>query len=420
VTTDTVAVSGIAAGGDGVGRLDDGRAVFMPRTARGERVRLRAGSLRVHRHFARAEVAEIVEPAAARITPVCPHYAGDRCSGCQLQHVSYEAQLDAKRTIVGDALRRIGKLSVADPEITGATEHWRYRTTIDLAVKQRSGRPPIIGFHPYDRPGTVFPLVECHVADGRVMDLWRALEVRLHLLPHRLERLTLRLDRDGARHVIAQSAGEPWRTAAQLRAELSDDASVVCWWRPVDGAPRVVAGPATGFPPTAFEEVNPEMGPVVRRWAVDGLGDIRGVPSWDLYAGIGDTTLLLAEHGARVVSVDADEKASAWARRRADLAAFGPQVRCVAGRAEDVLPSLPAPRAVVATPPRSGLHWDVVLRLGGDPVPRFAYISGDPSTLARDLHRLSVNYQVRSVRAFDVFPQTAHVVTVVHLEADAA
>jgi 23S rRNA (uracil1939-C5)-methyltransferase len=413
-----VAVSGIAAGGDGVGRLIDGRAVFVPRTAPGERVTLRAGSLRMHRTFARGEAAEIVEPAAARVSPSCPHYGADHCGGCQLQHLSYEAQLQAKRTIVGDALRRIGKLDVPDPEIRAAGEQWRYRTKITLAVR----RGPVAGFHPYDRPDRVFPLVDCLIADARLMSLWRQLQPHLRLLPGGATRLTLRLDREATRHLVVESAGEPWagRTAEQLRATLNGeegDGEVVCWWQPVDGAPRVVAGPATGFPATAFEQVNPAMGSAARFWAVEGLGDVRGKVAWDLYGGIGDTALLLAERGARVVSVDADEKAVAWARGRSDLASFGDQVRCIAGRAEDVFSGLPEPQVVVVNPPRSGLHWDVALRLTGDPVSSLAYVSRDPATLARDLQRLSVNYQIRAVQAFDLAPQTAHVETVVHLEA---
>jgi 23S rRNA (uracil1939-C5)-methyltransferase len=420
MTIETVAVSGIAAGGDGVGRLGDGRAVFVPRTAPGERVRLRAGSLRMHRHFARGEADEIVEPAAARVTPRCPHYVADHCGDCQLQHLSYEAQLEAKRTIIGDALRRIGKLTVADPVVVAASEPWRYRTTIALTVRRGPGSSRVIGFAPYHRPGAVFPLVDCHVADSRLMSLWRGLQAHLELLPERLTGLILRLDRGGARHVIAQSAGEPWRTAAELRSALSDAGSVVCWWQPVSGAARVVAGPATGFPAAAFEDENPAMWRAARRWAVDGLGDLAGMQAWDLYGGSGDTALLLAERGAQVVSLDADEKAIAWARDRADLAAFGPQVRCIAGRAEDLLPSLPEPQVVVVSPPQSGLHWDVVLRLMGDPVARVVYLSRDPATLARDLHRLEVNYRIRALQGFDSYPQTARVGVVVQLEAAAA
>jgi 23S rRNA (uracil1939-C5)-methyltransferase len=245
------------------------------------------------------------------------------------------------------------------------------------------------------------------------MSLWRELRQRLELLPDKVTHLTLRLDREGRRHVIAESAGEPWLAAPTLRAALPDGEGVVCWWQPVDGAARVMAGPGTGFPATAFEQINPEMGVIARRWAVEQLGDVRGAVIWDLYGGIGDTAVELAERGAQVVSVDADEQAIDWARRRETPH----PVRFIAGRAEEVLATLPEPSAVVVKPPRGGLHWNVTLRLTGDPVGRLAYISCDPATLARDLHRLGANYRVTAVRAFDLFPQTAHVETVAMLEA---
>jgi len=420
--SDLIAITGIAAGGDGVGRLPDGRAVFVPRTAPGDRVRVRDVKLR--KHFAHATLHEVVTPSGGRVTAPCGHYQHDHCGGCQLQHLSYDAQLAAKRAIVGDALRRIGKIDVADPDIVEAVDEWRYKAKIALALKSvgRSdpkglpdGRGRTVGLHPYDRPGSVFPLLDCHITDFRLMALWRELKRHLDLLPPRCTRLTLRLDREGRRHVLAESPGEPWRDAERLRTALAEGEQVVCWWQPAEGAARVVAGPETGYPPTAFEQVNPEMGTLARRWAVEQLGDLRGCTVWDLYGGIGDTAWLLAGRAAQVVSVDVDEKAIAWARGRG--VGDGHAVRFIAAKAEDVLPSLPEPHAVVCNPPPGGLHWDVTLRLTGQPVPRLAYISCDPATLARDLHRLSVNYRLVAVRAFDLVPQTAHVETVAVLEA---
>src|SRR5207245_4827561 len=152
-----------------VGRLADGRAVFVARTAPGERVRLREG-MKLHKRFARGELDEVVAPGATRVTPPCPHYVQDHCGGCQLQHLSYESQLAAKRTIVGDALRRVGKLDIEDPEIVEAVEEWRYRGKISLAVKSvaRSDRRTV-GLHPFDRPGSVVALLDCHITYFRPM-----------------------------------------------------------------------------------------------------------------------------------------------------------------------------------------------------------------------------------------------------------
>lgn len=411
--SELVTITSIAGGGDGVGRLGDGRAIFVPRTAPGEQVRL--GAVEKRKNFARGAIDEIVSAGPARIVPACRHYVDDDCGGCQLQHLAYDAQLAAKRSIVGEALRRIGKLDLPDPEIVEAAEEWRYRAKITLAVKAgRDGHGITAGFHPQDRPNAVFALHDCHIADVRLMALWRGVVTHLDLLPNRPAHITLRLDREGNRHLVVESSGEPWLKADEMRKALpAGDGEVICWWQPTEGAARVMAGPATGFPATAFEQVNPEMGGLARAWAVQQLGPLTDQLAWDLYGGIGDTAIALAGAGASVVSVDADEKAVTWARTRPGVE----RIRFIAGKTEDVLPTLEdPPAAVVLNPPRAGLHWDVTLRLTGEPVPRLVYISCDPATLARDLARLSTNYRVTKVKAFDLFPQTAHVETVAVLE----
>ncbi|MFL5607049.1 MAG: TRAM domain-containing protein, partial [Gemmatimonadaceae bacterium] len=101
-TVARVEIASVAAGGDGVGRTD-GMVVFVPRTAPADvaRVRFTAG-----RRFARGVLESLEVPSPARIDPPCPHYIRDRCGGCQIQHINYEAQLAAKAQIIGDALRR--------------------------------------------------------------------------------------------------------------------------------------------------------------------------------------------------------------------------------------------------------------------------------------------------------------------------
>src|SRR5690606_19085864 len=97
----------LAAGGDGVGRVDDGRTLFVPRTAPGDLVELT--DIRLHRRFARARLGRLLEASPDRVEPRCPHYVADECGGCQLQHLAPAAQGDARRAFVGDALRRIAK-----------------------------------------------------------------------------------------------------------------------------------------------------------------------------------------------------------------------------------------------------------------------------------------------------------------------
>jgi 23S rRNA (uracil1939-C5)-methyltransferase len=110
-----VRIDRLAAGGDGVGRLPDGKTVFVPRTAPGDLIELTG--IRDHKRFARARPGRLLEPSGHRTEPRCPHYVRDECGGCQLQHISYEAQLEARRSFVGEAIRRLGKRDVSDPSI---------------------------------------------------------------------------------------------------------------------------------------------------------------------------------------------------------------------------------------------------------------------------------------------------------------
>lgn len=408
----------IAGGGDGVGTLEDGRTVFVPRTAPGDLVRL--GHLRLSKTYARAVVQELVEPSADRVEPACPHYTRDACGGCQLQHLSMAAQLAAKQAMIGEALRRIAKLEVEDPEVEPAAEAWGYRNKVTLAV---AAGGKVIGFHREGRPGDLFDMQRCHIADPALMELWAGVRAHRSLLPAALLQLVLRLDREGGRHLIARVEGQAaWNGARELHAALvGRGLEVVLWWEPEGGAPRAVAGSGEAYPAAVFEQVHPAMGDRVRHWALDALGDMAGLRAWDLYAGVGETTRLLAERGARVESVELDARAVREAERR------GPEggVRRRVGRAEEVAGSLSAAEVVVTNPPRTGMDARVIDAIARAAPARVAYISCDPATLARDLARLMAQGRegwrprIAALCGFDLFPQTAHVETVVLLEGGA-
>ena len=181
------------------------------------------------------------------------------------------------------------------------------------------------------------------------------------------------------------------------------------WYQPEGGAPRAIAGGGEAFPATVFEQVNPEMGDQVRSFAVDQLGNVAGRRVWDLYSGIGETTLQLIRLGATVESVELDRRAVAEAEAR------GPAARRHVGRVEDVLRELHRPDMVIVNPPRTGMDARVTADLSRLAPQRVVYISCDPATLARDLQRMD-RLRLASVQAFDLFPQTSHVETVAVLE----
>lgn len=404
----TVAIRGIAAGGDGVGTLPDGRTVFMPRTAPGDRVTVR--DLRLHARFARAEVARLVEAGPDRVEPPCPHYVADRCGGCQLMHLSLGGQHAAKRRIVGDALRRIGKLAIDDPPLVAAPASLGYRSKVTLTV--RGGR---IGFHRLGEAGRVFEVERCLLLEASLAALHERVRQARALLPPDVEQLVLRRDAEGGRHVIVRGGERAWDGGSELARAAGD--GVVVWWHPSHGAARAVAGSDEPWPATVFEQVNPVVGAMVRELAVnESVGHeaaLEGSPvGWDLYAGIGETTAMLTQRGIAVTSVERDPRAVELAIRRGP---DGP-VR-LAGDVADRLARLPRPSLVLVNPPRAGMAEPVTAALARSGASRLVYVSCDPGTLARDLRRLGPRFRLTRLTAFDQFPQTAHLECVATLES---
>jgi 23S rRNA (uracil1939-C5)-methyltransferase len=407
-----VTIERIAAGGDGVGRLADGMTVFVPRTAPGDEVDLEIVDRKPR--FARARVRQRSASGAERVEPPCPHYREDACGGCQLQHLAPAAQLEAKRRIVGDALRRIARREVDDPAIVPAPEAWRYRTRATLAARQ--GR---VGFHRFDDPGHVFDLKDCPITREGVMHLWGRVRGQMRALPDSLSGVTLRQDRDGGLHLMVETPDQTAWDATPLMEALGEPRCSI-WWRPGRGAARVVAGEERGFPVVAFEQVYPEFGERIRRDAVDALGNVDGEVVWDLYGGVGDTAELLAQRGARAWTVDADRRAVEWGRDRQQVGAGTGTVERIAGRVEESLHRLPRPAAAVVNPPRGGIAKAVAAALdqwaAGLREARVSYVSCDPATLARDLARMP-SLRLATLTAYDLFPQTSHVEMLAVLEA---
>ncbi|MBI4542653.1 MAG: class I SAM-dependent RNA methyltransferase [Gemmatimonadetes bacterium] len=410
-----------------MGHLADGRTVFVPRTAPGDRVLLTA--IRRRRRHAHAAVAEVLVPAAGRAAPPCVHFVREQCGGCQWQHLSAEVQAAAKRRIVGDALRRLAGLDLADPELVPSPRRLGYRATITLSVRH-TGAAPVVGFHAADEAGMVFPLDRCEIAREEINALWRALQPATRHLPSgRDVRLKLRVAPDGALHLIVGGGeggeGGVWSSAEPLAAAAAAAGlQATVWWQPRGAVARRMAGPPADPGAMAFEQVNAEVAALLREAVIEAAEAVRrsdgqAVRVLDLYAGAGDTALPLAERGYDVAMVEMDLRAVRRAHERAK--AKGLQLRCIAARVEDRLTKLLPADVVIVNPPRTGLSSQVADRLAAGPPVRLIYVSCNPATLARDLKRLHLaTAAIVAVRAYDMFPQTSHVETLVVAEPEPA
>lgn len=399
-----VEIERIAAGGDGVGRWPDGRVVFVPRTAPGDKARVRIVLARTR--FLKGRLVELVDSSGDRVDPVCRHYTQDDCGGCRLMHLSGPSQLAAKSAMVGDAMRRIGKFDLPDPPVEPSPASLGYRRKITLS---RVGLGKF-GFHRSGEPGSVMSLEHCHLAAPRVAAMWDALRGRLDGLPATADRLVLREDGAGGLHLIHLGVPASWNGDEGVhRAFARAGLAVTEWAVGRDGSTRQIAGPEPAVAGLAFEQVNPEVARAIRSHAVGALGEVTGVHVWDLYAGIGDTAAMLAGRGARVSAV---ESVAAAVESAPEL----DRVRWYRGKAEQVAARLDPPEMVVANPPRTGMAGELTAVLVDSGAARLAYVSCDPATMARDCRRLASAYGVVELRAWDMFPQTAHVECLTVLE----
>jgi 23S rRNA (uracil1939-C5)-methyltransferase len=414
----TVQIRALSSDGAGVGNLADGRVVFVPRTAPGDEVRVRITDGKPR--WARGQLRGLLVPSPDRVSPSCPYY--EECGGCTLQHIAYEQQLHWKGDTVREALKRISHVDIALPAVVPSPNERNYRSRVTFTLVRLAGGRVVAGFHHLGVPHRIVDVEEgCILPEPAVASIWTGLrrawgEGARRLPAGRKLRLTLRAVDEGVILVVEGGRG-PGRPDILLREV---EGLVAVWAVGPKGGGKLLAGLThvhdtrlgetlrTG--PTTFLQVNRVAGEALHRWVVEQGAVTPGDKVVDAYCGVGLYGRDLARLGAHVLGIERDSKAAGAASRDS------PERFTVwAGAVEDrMAEALPAD-LVVLNPPRIGIDAEVTETLLAAGPPRLIYVSCAPATLARDVGRLSSSYEVVDVRAFDLFPQTAHVEVVVVL-----
>jgi 23S rRNA (uracil1939-C5)-methyltransferase len=417
-------------GGEGLSHAE-GNTVFVPYVLPGEEVR---ASVRARKKkLIQANLLEVLKPARQRIAARCPHFG--TCGGCHYQHIQIDEQVRLKKAILRETLSRLGGVEwrgeiqehTADPLAYRNRAQWTFRDAM----------PRAFGYF-LPESTHILPIDECAVLSPALATAFGQLQemARSNSLPAGV--LEIEAFADGEDEKIALNvAFERFSAAAealvgQFRAAIPALESLLLLDQSKDrfelDGPGYLLQRAGGFTyrvnHLSFFQVNRFLIEDLLQTVVAGAN---GGYALDLYAGVGFFTLPLAKTFRKVVSVDANLSATRDLRNNAEKA--GVQVISENDHAEEFLKkSQETPDFVVLDPPRAGLGAQAAARLANLGTPEIAYLSCDPSTLARDLAALMATgrkpttepeaahrYEITEAHLFDLFPQTFHIETLLKL-----
>ena len=393
-----VTLATLTYGGDAIGRLEDGRAVFVPLGLPGERVRLRL--MEEKRGLARGEIIEILQASPERIPPRCKHFG--QCGGCHYQHMPYEMQLRVKADILRDQLQRIGKIEKPQlqPTVAGPNP-WNYRNHIQFHL-DGDGK---LGFQA-SLSNKAIPVSECYLPEPSINSFWHQLEFESN---SGIERVSLRSGADNELMLVLES-NSPETPELEIEADISvahifEDNAVVIAGN--DHITMEVLDREFRVSPASFFQVNTIMAEKMVTHLLDHLS-ISQSTILDVYCGVGLFSAFLASKCKRLIGIESSP--SACDDFTVNLDEFD-NVELYEDLAENVLPVLQVePDIILIDPPRAGVQreaLDAIVKLNPKMI---VYVSCDPSTLARDARRLiDSGYQLLEVTPFDLFPQTYHI-----------
>ena len=431
--------------GEGIGKVD-GMAIFVKDAVPGDRVQAKV--MKMKKSYGYARLMQVLDPSPERTESRCAF--ARQCGGCQLQAMTYEAQLDFKAKKVWNHLIRIGGITdLAKPEIIGMDDPWRYRNKAQFPFGTDKEGNPVTGFYAA-RSHNIIPCTECWlgVEENKVI-LEKILD---HLKTYHISTYDEVSGKGLLRHVLIRkgfTTGEVMvclilngRTMPKL-TELVDSlrevpgmtsitinvntkntnvimgTEMISVWGQ-DYITDYIGNIKYQISPLSFYQVNPVQTKKLYETALE-YADLKGNETvWDLYCGIGTISLFLAQKAGKVYGVEIVPQAIDDARQNAKLNGIE-NAEFFVGKAEEVLPEKYEKEGIyadviVVDPPRKGCDTAALETMVKMKPERIVYVSCDSATLARDVKWLGERgYEVKKVKACDMFPGTVHVETVVLL-----
>jgi 23S rRNA (uracil1939-C5)-methyltransferase len=437
----SVKIEGYSADGSGVSRID-GQVVFIKGALRGETCEIKI--VKALKNMAYAIIEHIIEASPHRIAPSCSAFG--RCGGCDFLHMDYEEELSLKRQRVDEALCRIGGLDLGVSDMHGAPEIEGYRNKAIYAVGTKYGKA-LTGFF-RERSHDIVPvnrcLIQTEASDKAAAALCRWIDkfgISVYdeatgkgLIRHLFVRTAFGTKQMSV-CLVAAASNLPYteELVSEVLSACPETASIVLslnkkpgntvlgekfktlWGQ--DHIEETLCGLKFKLSPKSFFQINPVQAENLYTKALDFAAADKSSTALDLYCGTGTISLVLAKKAGQVIGVEAVAAAVSDARENAEVNNMK-NVEFICADAAEAAKELKkrgvTPSVIVVDPPRKGLTPELIETITAMSPERVVYVSCDPATLARDLkHFATLGYNAERAEAFDMFPRTAHVESIV-------
>ena len=456
-------ISDIGTDGEGIGKVD-GYTLFVKDAVIGDTITARV--IKLKKNYGYGRLMEVIEPSKDRVEPVCP--VARQCGGCQIQQMSYDAQLDFKRKLVEGNLRRIGGFpDINVLPVIGMDEPYHYRNKAQYPVGRDKDGNVVIGFYA-GRTHCIIDNQDCAIGARENVKILTA--IRDYINENKVSVYDENTGNGAVRHILIRKGfhtgqvmvcivvnGESLPQEDKLVAKLT---GLELWENETNGKLDSVKGKAVPYissvmvninrentnvilgdrcrtlwgkdyiedsingitfqiSPLSFYQVNPVQTEKLYGKALEFAGLTGNEVVWDMYCGIGTISLIMATRAKKVYGVEIVPAAIENAKNNARINGLD-NAEFYVGKSEEIAPELAeqgaVPDVIVVDPPRKGCDealLDTIVKMQPE---RVVYVSCDSATLARDLKYLAARgYEVKTVQPVDQFCHTVHCETVVKL-----
>ena len=461
-------ISDIGTDGEGIGKVD-GYTLFVKDAVIGDTITARV--IKLKKNYGYGRLMEVIEPSKDRVEPVCP--VARQCGGCQIQQMSYDAQLDFKRKLVEGNLRRIGGFpDINVLPVIGMDEPYHYRNKAQYPVGRDKDGNVVIGFYA-GRTHCIIDNQDCAIGARENVKILTA--IRDYINENKVSVYDENTGKGAVRHILIRKGfhtgqvmvcivvnGESLPQEDKLVAKLT---GLELWENETNGKLDSVKGKAVPYissvmvninrentnvilgdrcrtlwgkdyiedsingitfqiSPLSFYQVNPVQTEKLYGKALEFAGLTGNEVVWDMYCGIGTISLIMATRAKKVYGVEIVPAAIENAKNNARINGLD-NAEFYVGKSEEIAPELAeqgaVPDVIVVDPPRKGCDealLDTIVKMQPE---RVVYVSCDSATLARDLKYLAARgYEVKTVQPVDQFCHTVHVESVVLLSQQKA